>query len=105
MGQINRPFRWKDVVDRPDRYEVTVYRPARHRPVATPLDVTVRRLQKFPVGPGRTYLWEARSLNGGKPPQSGDVAVGADGLLTIPGVIVEQTPRRLVITPKPPSQE
>ena len=97
-------FRWdtKDLVDEPARYEITLRSDG--RAVLTGA-VTLRRLQKFKVEAGKTYAWEFSALTAaerGKPgvPQKGAVTVGGNGLLTIPGLFIPQTPGRLVVQPK-----
>lgn len=108
-SQFNTEFRWRDVIDQPQRYEVTLAGGSRQ-------DVTVvpRRLRKFQVAPGRSYAWKntllpgsevrrprnprPNSLAGGG--QSGEVTVGQDGLLVLTGVEFSSAGSRLVITPK-----
>lgn len=75
-----------DLVDRADRYEVTL-RQDRGDFQGT---ITLRRLQGFRVRPGATYAWKCTPLEspagGGRStpqPQQGQVTVGGDGLLTI----------------------
>jgi len=116
QGDFNLGFRFKsdDIVDRPDRLEVTLFWVQlygnRSKPIA---DVTLRRLQRFEVELRTTYRWAATPL--GAPDEipktgywrrnspakaSGEVTVGADGVLTIPGVEFNPLGSRLVITAK-----
>jgi hypothetical protein len=90
MGALNLQFRWKDVVDEPDRYEATLFLAGRGDAVA---DVTPRRLQRFRPAKGRRYRW----TNG---TQRGEVSVGDDGLLVLPGVQFAVEGSRLTIVPK-----
>ena len=98
MGGFNVGFRWRDPLGRPDRFEVTIFWSGRGAAVKS--DVTLRRLQQFRVGPGRSYSWVNRSRKDEKAVQEGEVTVGDDGLLTIPGVDFHSEPTRLVVTAK-----
>jgi hypothetical protein len=90
MGDFNRHFRWRDLVDEPGRFEATLFLSGRGDSVA---DVAPRRLQKFKVAKGRAYAWQ----NGA---QSGEATIGDDGLLVLMGVKFAPEGSRLVITPK-----
>ena len=83
MGAFNTDFRWRDIVDRPDRFEVTVSYRGRGKGIA---DVVPRRLQKLRVAPGKTYQWKNVALDGKAEIQSGEVTAGQDGLLVLKGV-------------------
>jgi len=116
QGEFNLPFRFRsdDLVDRPDRLEVTLFWVELYGNRSAPkADVTLRRLQHFKVEPGRTYRWTATPL--GRPSDlpptgfwrkhtpsevSGQVIVGKDGLLTICGVDFNPLGSRLVVRPK-----
>ena len=98
MGGFNGGFRWRDALDEPARYEVTLSWAHRGDKVKTP--VTLRRCQKFRPAPGRTYAWVNRSPDGKTVFQQGDVTVGADGLLTLADVEFHQAGSRLIVTPK-----
>jgi len=98
MGAFNMAFRWRDIVEEPGRYRVTISCAHRRDKVKTP--VTLRRLQKFKVAPGKRYAWVNRSLDGKTDLQSGEVAAGADGLLTIDGVEFHKAGSRLIVTAK-----
>ena len=104
MGQFNRQFRWRDVVDVPEKYEATIFMSGRGDAAA---DVTLRRLQKFKAVKGKTYAWENRIIGpapGGRRaktwPLSGKATVGENGLLTLEGVWFTGQGSRLVITAK-----
>jgi hypothetical protein len=99
MGGFNGSFRWKDVLDRPGRYEVTVFA-ARRSSRPTKVPVTLRRLQRFPVTAGKSYHWTNRSLDGKTLLQEGDVAAGADKLLTIEAFEVHTDGSRLAVEVK-----
>ena len=99
MSDFNRQLRWKDLADKPGRFEVTLQMAGRGAGAA---DLTLRRPQAFRPAVGKTYAWT--NAGGGKGryaiKQSGDAAVGADGLLTLPGVQFAAEGSRLVIVPK-----
>jgi len=98
---LNLAMRWDtaDIVDRAGRYEITLRRAGRRAGTA---DVTLRRLQKFKVAQGKSYAW---AFNLTVPdrrakPQKGEITVGDDGLITIPGLKIPGSGGRLVVTPK-----
>lgn len=95
MGHFNRALLWRseDLVDEPDRYEVTVLGQCKDSAV----DVTVRRLQHFTIQAGQTYSWTNASLDGKAALQQGEAAVGNDGLLTVKGFKVLPAGSRLTI--------
>ena len=75
---------------------MTIFWSGRGAPLKS--DVTLRRLQRFRVGPGKSYSWANRSMKDEKALQEGQVTVAEDGLLTIPGVAFHNEPTRLVVT-------
>ena len=91
--RLNLGYRWKsgDIVDQPDRVEVTVWRSGRRS--ASSADITLRRIQSFKVEPGVTYAWKLGE-------KSGDVTADKDGLLTMPSVPMPTTPTKLIVTRK-----
>ena len=64
--------------------------------------MTLRRLQKFKVQPGKTYVWEFKQRVSGRQaqPQNGEVQVADDGLITVHGLQIPGSGGRLVVTPK-----
>jgi dienelactone hydrolase len=66
-------------------------------------DVSVRRAQQFKPAPGALLDWKFTRLDNGGLLQSGQVSVGADGLVTVPALTVFKDPLRgrLEITPAP----
>ncbi|MGB2820886.1 MAG: hypothetical protein WBF17_07895, partial [Phycisphaerae bacterium] len=96
MGDFNRHFRWRDVVDEAGRFEATIFQSGRGDSVA---DVTPRRLRKLKLVKGKTYSWKNVSAGGGTERQRGEATVGDDGLLTLKGVKLSPEPSRLTITP------
>jgi hypothetical protein len=108
MGEFNTRFRWRsdDAVDTPERFEITVS--AWFAGGAG--DLTLRRMQKFKVQPGKTYAWTNTPLEPQDPakqpkakeppptwPQQGSVTVDKDGLLVVKGVRMLQAGSRLVV--------
>jgi len=95
MGQFNRALLWRseDLVDEPDRYEVTVLGLCKDGAA----DVTLRRLQQFKIQAGKTYTWANASLDGKTTLQQGEAVIGNDGLLTIKGFKVLPAGSRLTI--------
>jgi len=97
MGDFNRHFRWRDIVDEADRFKATLFLRGRGDGVA---DIAPRRLQRFKVPKGRTYAWKNIGLDSKTEIQRGDATVGKDGLLVLRGVKFVAEGSRLVITPK-----
>jgi hypothetical protein len=111
---INLAYRWKsdDIVDTPDRAEITLFREGQGERGDDTTDVTLRRCQRFKIAAGQTYHWEAKDLEGrpakaasprpGAAPSApeGEVTVGKDGLLTVPGVPMTEKGVRLIVTRK-----
>ena len=99
-GRIADGRRWlADVVDEPDRFEITIHGRGRVTYAGGGTsDVTVRRAQRFKPSPGQTLRWENVPLTsgGGATPQSGRITVDKSGLVTIPQVRFEN-PSRLKI--------
>jgi len=64
--------------------------------------VTLRRLQKFKVEPGKSYAWEfkLRVPDRRAQPQKGEITVADNGLITIPALKIPASGARLVVTPK-----
>ncbi len=105
--------RWdgQSIVDRPDRYEVTIYTWSWYPTRRMTAKVTLRRLQNFIVKPAMSYRW--RIADPAKPDEplkvtgpgrqrrtlAGTATAGADGLLTIEGCEFSDTPRRLIVQP------
>jgi hypothetical protein len=96
-GRIAAGRRWlSDVVDEPDRFEITIHGGGRVMYAGGGTsDVTPRRTQKFKPAPGEKFKWENAPLQGGQA-QSGEVTADENGLVTIPGVMF-RGPSRLKI--------
>jgi len=91
--RLNLGFRFDGdtVVDEPGRIEVAVWREGRHAKPAA--DVTLTRVQKFKVVPGRAYAWRIGDAEG-------EAVAGDDGLITIRACPIPSAPTKLVVTPK-----
>ena len=90
--RLNLGYRWNgdDVVDKPDRAEVTIWRTGPRAGPAT--DVTLRRMRRFRVSPGQKLAWTLGE-------RSGTTTADEFGLITIPATIPEK-PTRLIVTRK-----
>jgi hypothetical protein len=64
-------------------------------PQSATADVTLRRLQRFHVTPGKTYRW--RMISDGHDLQSGPVKPDEAGLLVMPKVRINDGPGQLEI--------
>jgi hypothetical protein len=96
-GQVNAFFRWKNVVDAKDKFEMSLF-------LATPetlktrfeipgeasADVSLRRLQAFSVNPGDAVQWSFGAAKG-------DVNADAEGVLTIPQLKIGGKPETLTL--------
>ncbi|MFP4055760.1 MAG: alpha/beta hydrolase family protein [Candidatus Brocadiia bacterium] len=89
-GQANLYLVWEtdDLVDRPDRWEITVGLAEKAPAAACTVDVTPRRLQRFEPEPGQTVRWQATALGADAPAQSGTATADRWGLVTLPQVRV-----------------
>lgn len=99
-GQINGYFRWKNIMDKPDRFTMELRLVKKNElkkpeevPTASISDITLRRLQQFNVRQGATYKW--RIVSDGKSLQSGDIQADSENLLTIPKVKIQDQPAQL----------
>jgi len=83
-GNTNLSFSWKDISDEPDRFEITI------TGRECTFDVTLRRVQRFEVGPGQRVRWEAVPLPGPRgetaDPRSGQATADPHGVVTIRGL-------------------
>ncbi len=61
------------------------------------VDVTPRRLQRFVITPGSSYVWQNYQLSDNTVVQEGIVETDADGLITVEGFMVSEGGNRLVI--------
>jgi hypothetical protein len=97
-GRLNTRPRWhpEDIVDAPDRLEMTIYT-AKQVVYAGRVvcDVVLRNTHSFRPKPGEKLLW-AVTESGKKERQSGETAADASGLIPIPGLQFAE-PARLVV--------
>jgi len=80
-GGINLGFAWKDVVDSPDTWAVTLSNGLCAAPMT--VDVTPRRCQSFKPKPGEALAWTAAAG------ASGSVAADRWGLVTVEKVAIK----------------
>jgi hypothetical protein len=98
---MNALFRWKNERDTPVEFSTQLWiaHPAVQTPPPLPdkatADVTLRRLRKFQIQPGRTYRWNIS--RDGKSLVSGGVRPDASNLLTISQVALTTAPATLTI--------
>lgn len=65
---------------------------------STLVDITPRRVQRFPVTEGLSYTWQNISTSTGAIIASGTATPDTNGLLTVPSFLILSTGSRLVIT-------
>ena len=102
QGQANLYLAWDtaDVVDRRDRWEMTVYLIDKAPKDECTVNVTPRRLQQFKPKPGTKLLWSNVSLATNKAVQPRQTAVVDElGLVTLEGVRVQKGRNRIMLWP------
>ena len=79
IGWINRGIHWQNILDTPQKYEITlqVFHPQIKYPVTA--DVTIRRRQNFRFAPGTLLSFACGKVKG-------QIRIDKDGLLTVPQV-------------------
>jgi predicted esterase len=94
-GQVNAFFRWKNIADSHDAVELSLFLTSAADlktrfsiPESATADVSLRRLQSLAIKPGESVIWSF-----GK--QSGSVTADANGLITIPGLVITTKHNRL----------
>jgi hypothetical protein len=102
-GQVNLFLEWdpETVVDRPDRWEMTLGVTANAPAKEARADVTPRRLQGFKPVPGEIIVWTNSA--GRTPLQTGEVVVDQHGLITITQVHMRAGRTRLTLERRPSS--
>lgn len=65
---------------------------------STTADITLRRVQRFPVTEGLSYDWKNFSTATGSAIASGTATLDTNGLLTVPSFLVLTTGSRLLVT-------
>jgi len=101
QGEFNCNYRWlpETVVDKPDRCEVVVFYQKKYGQNETQTaDVTIRRLAGFKPPPGATVSWSVTPVGEGTALRNGKLTIGADGLLVVPGVEINEAGIRIVVT-------
>lgn len=104
-GQVNAHLYWEteDIVDEPDRWEMTIGVGPDAPSGGGTVDVTPRRCQQFQVQSGQKVAWKNERGRGGKTLQSGEVTADQWGLVTLPDVQVGTRKNRLSIWKSPDS--
>jgi len=104
IADINGWLLWdtEDVVDEPDRWEMTVYLyagdPRQGRPGAPAdactVDLTPRRCQKFAPKPGQTFQWTNTSVADNQA-ASGRATADQWGIVTLPKLAITKSKNRI----------
>jgi hypothetical protein len=96
-GQVNAFYRWKNVRDAKDNFEMSLYlatpedlKTAFEIPREASADVSLRRIQNMPVKPGESIQWAFGAAKG-------EVKVDSEGVLTIPGLRIAAQPETLTL--------
>lgn len=99
-GQVNLYLYWETdgVVDRPDRWEMTVGLVEQAPQDECTVHITPRRLQQFHPKSGEHLRWNNRSIHDERTIQSGEARVDEYGLVTLEHVRVTQDRHRIVIS-------
>jgi pimeloyl-ACP methyl ester carboxylesterase len=99
-GQINLYLYWetKNIVDTPERWEMTVGLIDTAPKAVSTVDVTPRRLQAFSVSPGARLKWTNTSLQDRRVIQSGEAVADKWGLITLQNVVVSKAKNRLKLS-------
>lgn len=98
-GQINAFFRWKNISDAPDRFEMSLFLAGNLKtrfpvPAESTADVTLRRCQKFKLKPGERIAWTFGKTNG-------ICKADENGIVTIPRLKITAEPVSLVLQRTP----
>jgi len=99
LGGINLYQRWetKTLVDKPGRWEMTVFLSKDAPKDQATMDLTPRRCQAFKPKPGDPFKWTNADLKTGKVVASGTVKADRWGLVTLPKMIVTKGKSRVRI--------
>jgi pimeloyl-ACP methyl ester carboxylesterase len=99
-GQINFYLYWdtESIVDRADRWEMTVGLIDQAPQDDATVDMTPRRRQQFKAQPGERLMWTNVSLGTKKTLQSGTIVVDKKGLVTLEKVLIGKKKNRITIT-------
>jgi hypothetical protein len=98
VGQVNLYLYWRseDIVDTPDRWEMTVGLTDTAPKDQCTVDITPRRLQSLKILPNQTYKWN--NTCEGKVIQTGAATADKYGLVTIRGALVNKKTNRITIS-------
>jgi len=95
-GNANAGFRWREVRDDPQKFEVTV------TGQSCTFDLMPRRLRALRIRPAERLRWTAEPLPGGhgkpSPPQQGQAVADKHGLVTLPGLKLAVAGLKITIT-------
>ncbi len=96
-GQINGYLSWKseDLVDQPDRWEITVMLSSKAPKWSCQVDLTPRRLQRFRLRPEQTYGYQVFYKEHSE--EVGQATVDQDGLLTLRKIPLSKGPNRVKV--------
>ena len=99
QGQINLYLSWQteDVVDRADRWEMTVELIDKAPKDLCTVDITPRRLQQLKPKPGQQLKWTNTPLGRDRQVQAGQVTADRYGLITLKAVRVSKGENRIVV--------
>jgi pimeloyl-ACP methyl ester carboxylesterase len=98
-GQSNRYLYWEteEVVDREDRWAMTLGLAPQAPEDRCTVDVTPRRLQQFRLQPEAVVRWTNHDSSSGQMVQEGEATADSSGLVTLPEVIVTKQKNRIEI--------
>lgn len=98
-GQANLYLYWEtaDLVDEPDRWEMTVGVSPKCPKDEGAADLTPRRVQRFKLKPGQKVRWTNAAADGGRVMQQGEAAADPLGLVTLEQVRMTKAKNRVKI--------
>jgi len=97
-AQINGYLNWdaETIVDRPDRWEMTVWLDKSAPLPECTVDLTPRRCQQFKAPPGQSFRWA--NVAEDKPIQAGTARADRHGLVTLEKLVVSKARNRIAIS-------
>lgn len=98
-GQVNLYLYWQtdDLVDRPDRWEITLGLVEKAPKDQCTVDLTPRRLQQLQPRPGQVFHWRNVSRSDGRQLQAGEATADRHGLVTLEKVRVGRGKNRVAL--------
>jgi len=101
-GQYNAFLRWRtdDVIDTPDRWEMTVFLTDDAPKDECTVDLTPRRCQRFKPRPGERFTWTVTAPDDGREIASGEAAADELGLVTVERLPVRKAGVRVRLKPR-----